>query len=62
MEIKAMKYTFKQYQDILNRMVDCGCYIYNCWVERALRYLPEDVFDKNKDNLAFISTTEACRI
>jgi Zn-dependent peptidase ImmA (M78 family) len=46
----------------LNRMIDCGCLMYNSWVERALRYLPIVVFDKHKENLAFISTSEACRI
>jgi hypothetical protein len=46
----------------LNRMIDCGCLIYNSWVEHALRYLPVEVFAKNKEDLTFISTTEACRI
>jgi hypothetical protein len=61
-EIKVMKCTFRQYQGYLNRMIDCGCYIYNSCVENALRYLPEDVFEQYKEKLAFISTTEACRI
>lgn len=36
-----------------NRMLDCGPY--NRWVEIALGYLPREVLDEHKENLAFIS-------
>jgi hypothetical protein len=45
-----------------HRMIDCGCDQFNRWVQDALQYLPRDVLDKYKENIAFISIFEACRI
>ena len=46
-----------------NRMLDCGSF-YNWWVEHALGYLPVELLDEHKENLAFISTAQmdACRV
>ncbi len=46
-----------------NEVIHCGP-DYNDWVGNALRYLPEEIFDENKDKLAFISTVQvdACRV
>lgn len=46
-----------------NKMIHCGTNS-NIWVENALEYLPQDILDENKDNIAFISTREshACRL
>lgn len=46
-----------------NRMLNCGHW-YNGWVEAALRYLPEEIFNAHKEDLAFISTAhmDACRV
>ncbi len=46
-----------------NLMIDCGD-LYNQWVENALRYLPPEILDANKEKLVFISTaqTDACRV
>jgi len=46
-----------------NLMIDCGDK-YNQWVENALRYLPSEILDANKEKLVFISTvqTDACRV
>jgi hypothetical protein len=43
-------------------MLDCGPY--NRWVEIALGYLPRDVLDGHKENLAFISMAhrDGCRL
>lgn len=45
-----------------NRMLDCGPY--DRWVEIALGYLPRDVLDKHKEDLAFISMAhrDGCRL
>jgi hypothetical protein len=47
----------------LNAMLDCG-YWHNRWLEIALQYLPEDLFEKNKEELLFTSTAtwDACRV
>ena len=45
-----------------HRMIDCGCYQFNKWVQDALQYLPMEVLDEYKERLAFISTFEACRL
>jgi len=44
-------------------MLECGHY-YNRWIEYALEYLPQEIFDEHKENLVFISTaeTDACRV
>jgi hypothetical protein len=46
-----------------NAMLDCG-YEHNRWLETALKYLPEDVFGKNKEEFLFTSTAtrDACRV
>ncbi len=46
-----------------NKMLDCGS-DHNWWIERALEYLPEDVFDQLKESLLFTSTAtrDACRV
>lgn len=46
-----------------NEMIHCGSE-YNHWVEIALQYLPEEIFEEYKDKLAFISTiqVDACRV
>lgn len=43
-------------------MLDCGSY--DRWVEIALEYLPRDVLDEHKENLAFISMAhrDGCRL
>ena len=38
-----------------NAMLDCG-HEHNWWLELALKYLPEDVFDQNKEKFLFTST------
>ena len=45
-----------------NRMLDCGPY--DRWVEIALGYLPRNVLDEHKENLAFISMAhrDGCRL
>ncbi|MBK8335073.1 MAG: hypothetical protein IPL03_00170 [Sterolibacteriaceae bacterium] len=45
-----------------NRMLDCGPY--DRWVEIALGYLPRDVLDEHKEDLAFISMAhrDGCRL
>lgn len=47
----------------LNEMLDCGDR-YNHWVEIALEYLPQTVFEENKEKLVFVSTAQrdGCRI
>jgi hypothetical protein len=44
-------------------MIDCGDK-YNQWIEIALRYLPSEILDANKEKLVFISTAQmdACRV
>ncbi len=44
-------------------MLDCGRE-HNWWLELALKYLPEDVFDQNKERFLFASTAtrDACRV
>jgi hypothetical protein len=46
-----------------NSMFDCGP-DHNWWLECALKYLPQDVFDQNKERLLFTSTAtrDACRL
>lgn len=46
-----------------NAMLDCGRQN-NWWLELALKYLPQDVFDQNKENFLFTSTAtrDACRV
>ena len=46
-----------------NAMLDCGRE-HNWWLELALKYLPEDVFDQNKERFLFTSTAtrDACRV
>jgi hypothetical protein len=46
-----------------NAMLDCGSE-YNRWLEIALGYLPEDVFDKHKESFLFTTTAtrDACRV
>ncbi len=46
-----------------NRMIDCGK-SGNHWVEIALGYLPIDILDRHKEDLAFIAVDEcdACRL
>ena len=43
-------------------MLDCGPF--NRWVEIALGYLPQEVLDEHKENLAFISMAhrDGCRL
>lgn|SRR5574340_719675 len=45
-----------------NRMLGCGPY--DRWVEIALGYLPRDVLDEHKEDLAFISMAhrDGCRL
>jgi len=45
-----------------NRMLDCGSY--DRWVEIALGYLPPEILDEQKENLAFISMAhrDGCRL
>jgi hypothetical protein len=44
-------------------MLDCGRE-HNWWIELALKYLPEDVFDQHKESFLFTSTAtrDACRV
>ncbi len=44
-------------------MLDCGP-DHNWWLERALEYLPQDVFAQNKERFLFTSTAtrDACRL
>ncbi|MCF8083115.1 MAG: hypothetical protein K9M96_08470 [Deltaproteobacteria bacterium] len=46
-----------------NAMLDCGRE-HNWWLELALKYLPEDVFDEHKERFLFTSTAtrDACRV
>jgi hypothetical protein len=46
-----------------NKMLDCGRE-HNWWLELALKYLPEDVFDKCKESFLITSTAnrDACRV
>jgi hypothetical protein len=46
-----------------NAMLDCGR-DHNWWLELALKYLPEDVFDQHKESFLFTSTAtrDACRV
>lgn len=46
-----------------NAMLDCG-HDHNWWLELALKYLPENVFNQNKENFLFTSTAtrDACRV
>jgi hypothetical protein len=46
-----------------NRMLHCGSR-YNTWVENALHYIPPDILNEYKENLAFVSTgqNDACRV
>ena len=46
-----------------NSMLDCGC-SHNWWLELALKYLPQDIFDQNKERFLFTSTAnrDACRL
>ena len=46
-----------------NAMLDCGR-DHNWWLELVLKYLPEDVFDQNKERFLFTSTAtrDACRV
>jgi hypothetical protein len=32
-----------------HRMIDCGCFQFNKWVQDALQYLPMAVLDKYKE-------------
>jgi hypothetical protein len=44
-------------------MLNC-CPYHNRWLEQALRYLPPDVLDQNKERFLFTSTAhrDACRV
>jgi hypothetical protein len=46
-----------------NAILDCG-FTHNWWLKRALKYLPEGLFDKNTEGFLFTSTAnrDACRI
>ena len=46
-----------------NAVLGCG-YIHNRWLEIALKYLPEDLFDQNTKGFLFTSTVtrDACRV
>ena len=46
-----------------NLMLNCG-HNYNQWVQNALRYLPQDIFDEHKENLVFLTTADidGCRV
>lgn len=46
-----------------NAMLDCGRE-HNWWLKRALKYLPEDLFDQNTGGFLFTSTAtrDACRV
>jgi hypothetical protein len=38
-----------------SQMLECGSN-YNPWIQIALKYLPEEIFDEHKESLAFVST------
>jgi hypothetical protein len=46
-----------------NAVLDCG-YTHNRWIEVALKYLPDDLFDQNTKGFLFTSTVtrDACRV
>jgi hypothetical protein len=46
-----------------NAMLDCGRE-HNWWLELALKYLPEDLFNQSKESFLFTSTAirDACRV
>jgi hypothetical protein len=46
-----------------SQMLECGSN-YNPWVQHALKYLPEEIFNEHKESLAFVSTAnkDACRL
>ena len=46
-----------------NAVLGCG-YTHNRWLEIALKYLPEDLFDQNTKGFLFTSTVtrDACRV
>lgn len=47
-----------------NLMLDCGGHKYNQWVQKALHYLPQNILDKHKENLVFLTTAgvDGCRV
>ncbi|HYA41602.1 MAG TPA: hypothetical protein VEF34_09880 [Syntrophobacteraceae bacterium] len=46
----------------LNAIIDCG-YLHNRWVQTALEYVPEHLFDQRTDFLfTSTATSDACRV
>ena len=69
LDVKVMTHFYSLYaswrikDSYFNKMLHCG-ENYNRWVEIALQYLPENIFNEQKERLAFFSTGEvdACRV